>query len=304
MTNGVGALNARASVRRWQMDDVTFTYVVDGYMSMLPHKFLPAIPPGYWADHPDELDADGRAVMSAGGLLVERGGNRLLVDAGLGRISGEFPVGSAASGAFDRCLRELAVDPGDIAVFALTHLHVDHTGWMFSEATDGAFAPTFPNADYVLAEAEWGPLVGGERPEGTPDESSVVDPLSRHRRLRLVSDGDSIAPGVTALVTPGHSAGHTSYVVTSSHGRRLIAFGDIFHVPAQLAHTSWGSAADTDPAAVPGARARVLDELLAPDTYGFGIHFGDQPFGRVFRDNEATPQWRPVPTEVLAPPPL
>jgi len=43
---------------------------------------------------------------------------------------------------------------------------------------------------------------------------------------------------------------------------------------------------DADPAAVPDARARVLDELIAPDTYGFGIHFGDQPFGRVDRDDD------------------
>jgi hypothetical protein len=46
-----------------------------------------------------------------------------------------------------------------------------------------------------------------------------------------------------------------------------------------------------------------MAELLAPDTYGFGIHFGDQPFGRVVRDDDGLPRWRPVATEVLAPPP-
>ncbi|MGV0806575.1 MBL fold metallo-hydrolase [Mycolicibacterium setense] len=303
MTDGVGQLNARASVRRWQMDDVTFTYVVDGFMAMWPDRFLPAIPPCYWADHHDELDVLGRVVMSAGGLLVERGDHRVLVDAGLGSLAGEFPQGSVQSGAFIRCLRGAGVDPGDIAVFALSHLHIDHTGWMFSEASDGTYQPTFPNARYVLAAAEWLPLANGERAEGAPDERSVVEPLARHRRRSLVSDGDPVAPGVEALVTPGHSSGHASYVVTSARGRRLIAFGDVFHVPAQMAHTSWGSAPDVYPAAVPGARGRILDALLEPDTYGFGAHFGDQPFGRVVLDDDGMPRWRPVPTKILAPPP-
>lgn len=303
MTDGVGALNARASVRRWQMDDVTFTYVVDGFMALWPHTFLPAIPHCYWADHQDELDTQGGVVMSAGGLLIERGEHRVLVDAGLGSMAGEYPQGVVKAGAFVRCLGEVGVDPGDIAVFALTHLHLDHTGWIFSETTGGHFEPTFPNAHYVLAEAEWMPLAHGERTAGSPDERSVVEPLVRHRQRSLIVDGSPIAPGVAALVTPGHSAGHASYVVTSSRGRRLIAFGDVFHVPAQMAHPSWGSAGDADPAAVPGARARLLDELLVPDTYGFGTHFGDQPFGRVVLDDDGVPRWRPVPTEILAPPP-
>jgi glyoxylase-like metal-dependent hydrolase (beta-lactamase superfamily II) len=58
--------------------------------------------------------------------------------------------------------------------------------------------------------------------------------MGEHTNVRLISDGDEVAPGVTAVVTPGHSAGHTSYVVTTSRGNRLVAFGDCFHTPAQL----------------------------------------------------------------------
>lgn len=303
MNQSAGSLNTRASVRRWQMDDVVFTYVVDGFMAMRPQAFLPAIPRDYWVDHSGEVDADGRVLMSVGGLLVERAGHRLLIDAGFGRAATHYSAGHVESGAFLRCLREVGVNPADIDVFALTHLHADHTGWMFSKSSTGAFVPTFPKAPYVLAEAEWRPHAGGQRTAEAPYERSVVGPLGRHRQRCVVSDGGEIAPGSTALVTPGHSAGHTSYVVTSSRGRRLIAFGDIFHVPAQLAHPRWGSAADEKPAAVPRARARLLDELLAPDTYGFAIHFGDQPFGRVVRDAAAVARWQPVSTEVLAAPP-
>ena len=47
MTKGtIGQLNEQASVRRFQMDDVTFTFVADGAMSMDPQMFLkPSRPP-------------------------------------------------------------------------------------------------------------------------------------------------------------------------------------------------------------------------------------------------------------------
>ncbi|MGY4649008.1 hypothetical protein [Mycobacterium sp. URHB0021] len=117
--------------------------------------------------------------------------------------------------------------------------------------------------------------------------------------INLIDDGEEIVPGVRAVVTPGH----TSYVITSSSGRRLVALGDAFHTPAQLAHPEWLSAADPDAAGVESARRRLLAELTEPDTLGFGFHFGDQCFGRVISGHGGETAWEPVPTSVLAPSP-
>lgn len=74
----------------------------------------------------------------------------------------------------------------------------------------------------------------------------------------------------------------------------------MFHSPAQLAHPDWGSAPDSDAELVQGARSRVLTELLAPDTYAFAFHFGDQPFGRVVRGEDGgRAVLEPIPTHVL-----
>src|SRR6201984_1693263 len=240
----IGLLNEQASVRRFQMDDVTFTFVADGAMSMAPQMFLKTIPTAYWDEHPDELDRHGQVAMSAGGLLVERGHPHLLVD--------------------DRVLQRPDTD-----LFALPHLHVDHTGWAFVESAAGRREPTFPKAPYVVAALEWEPLERGERAPGVPGEAEFIEPMSEHTNVRLISDGDEVAPGVTAVVTPGHSAGHTSYVVTTSRGNRLVAFGDCFHTPAQLRHTDWPSAADVDPSAVGGARRGLLSALGGANNTGF-----------------------------------
>ncbi|MEW2491767.1 hypothetical protein [Streptomyces sp. NPDC048411] len=60
------------------------TYAVDGAMAMLPSAFFPGFPMDCWDAHPEVLDEEGRLAMSAGGLLVERDGRRLLIDAGMG----------------------------------------------------------------------------------------------------------------------------------------------------------------------------------------------------------------------------
>jgi len=44
---------------------------------MVKEEFFRAIPPSYWAEHPDAVMADGRVAMSAGGLLVRRGDHRV-----------------------------------------------------------------------------------------------------------------------------------------------------------------------------------------------------------------------------------
>jgi len=284
------------------MDDVTFTYVVDGAMWLAATTFLHAIPRRYWDDHPDEIGPDGFVAMSTGGLLVQSPRATVLIDAGMGQAVGESSLGRTNCGDFLDTLAHLGVERAAIDVCAVTHLHVDHAGWLFVQDGNGSRHPTFPRARYVVAEAEWAPLQRGERPLGASDRESVLEPLGRHHDLVLITDGDEIAPGVRALVTPGHSAGHTSYVITSSAGNRLIAFGDAFHVPAQLDHPEWGSAPDTIPATVPNARAQLLDELCRPGTFGFAIHFGDQPFGQVVREPDAT-RWHPVTTDILSGPP-
>ena len=103
-----------------------------------------------------------------------------------------------------------------------------------------------------------------------------------------------------AVVAAGHTPGHTSYLITSASGERLIAFGDTFHSPAQLARPEWLSAADANASVVISARRQLLAELMQPDTFGFGVHFGDCAFGRVTNNNAGVPTWEPVPTLVHA----
>jgi glyoxylase-like metal-dependent hydrolase (beta-lactamase superfamily II) len=298
-----GRLRDSSAVRSLQIGDVVVTYVVDGVMALRTGDFFPAIPADYWLRHGELLDAQGRVVMSAGGLLIERDRRSLLIDTGVGPVAGDTPYGPVNCGALLAVLSSLARRAQDIEAVAFTHLHFDHAGWAFTESADGHSTKTFSNARYILSAQEWAPHEHGTGIEVPSAPQKIVDQLRVTART-LIEDGAEVFPGVRAIVTPGHSPGHTSYVVTAATGRRLVVFGDVFHIPAQLAHPGWPSAPDSDTAAVLIARQRLLAELLQPNTLGFGFHFGDQPFGRLTTSEAGVPRWDPVATTVHAPAPL
>ena len=291
----LGSLTDQSAVRRLELDDVRLTYVVDGAMVLDAADFFPAVPGEYWREHPDLVDAAGRIVMSAGGLLVERDGRKLLIDAGLGPYAGplavgEKPFGAADSGSMPAMLAELGVDPGEVEAVAFTHLHADHAGWAFQDGRK-----FFPNARYLVAAQEWAPHEHGIAVPGVLVDHTVAPMRGSHE---LIQEGEEVWPGMHAIVTPGHTPGHSSFIVTSG-AERIIAFGDVFHAPVQITHPEWGSAPDVDSDAVLAARQRLVGELTRPGTLGFAAHFGDQAFGRVVRDEAGVAVWEPVPTEFV-----
>ncbi|MYS44444.1 MBL fold metallo-hydrolase [Streptomyces sp. SID5998] len=293
-----GSLGDQSAVRTLTVGDVRLTYVVDAAMELDRAGFLPAVPAGYWEEHPEALAPSGRIAASAGGVLVERGGRRLLIDAGLGANVLSPSLGASRGGALLRTLGALGVPRHSIDTVAFTHLHTDHTGLGFLTGQGGPPRKAFPRADYLVARPEWDPFWNREVEVGAPSWEGFMVPMSRV--LRRFGNGDEVWPGVTALITPGHSPGHTTYVISARGGHRILVFGDAFHTPAQMAHPEWPSGPDVDVDGVLKARTTLLRELRAPRTLGFAFHFGDQAFGRV----TAGGRWRPVPARALLPAPV
>jgi glyoxylase-like metal-dependent hydrolase (beta-lactamase superfamily II) len=114
-------------------------------------------------------------------------------------------------------------------------------------------------------------------------------------------NGEEVFPGARTMVTPGRSPGRTSYIITSSTGKRMIALGDDFHIPGQLGHPEWPSLPDIDGNAVLTAQRKLMPEQ--PGTVGFACHFGDQAFGRLTRTRAGLYDWEPVPATAILPAP-
>ncbi|MEU8582194.1 MBL fold metallo-hydrolase [Streptomyces abikoensis] len=286
-------LRRPSGIRSLQLGDIKVTYVPDGVAQLSSRGWLPTSTEEEWAAHSAYLDDSGYLVASLGGLLVEHGDRALLIDAGFGPQSfpaGEDgPIGAVSGGTLLDSLARIGRSPADIEAVAVTHMHVDHIGWLWQPAPGTDRLP-FAHADHLVSEEEWKHRHLLEEHGISQEMTAILEP-----RIRTVTDGEEIFPGVRVALSQGHTAGHASYVVSGGDGRRLIAFGDAMHTPVQVAHPEWSAAVDHDAERSAAYRRRLVEELSAPDTIGFGIHFADVPFGRVRRDGAGGPAtWEPV----------
>jgi glyoxylase-like metal-dependent hydrolase (beta-lactamase superfamily II) len=136
-------------------------------------------------------------------------------------------------------LRKRGLEPGEVPVVVMTHLHIDHTS-AISE---------FPQSAFIVSEVEWeaatvGPkplLNGYRRPHFDYafdyrtvdfDRGSVDSYASFGRTWDLFGDGS-----IRLAYTPGHSAGHMS-VIARLNQRDFVIGGDATYTAAQLAGTA------------------------------------------------------------------
>ncbi|MFJ5266242.1 MBL fold metallo-hydrolase [Streptomyces sp. NPDC088387] len=275
-------LRRPSAVCSLHLGDLKVSYVPDGAMLLKPTGLLPTTAATDWTTHATHLNDTHRLVANTGGLLVEHGPRALLIDAGFGpRAVPEDPAhphrGAMHGGALPGSLALLGRSPADIETVAFTHLHPDHIGWALADP------PLFTRATYLVPKAEW------------DTREHTTAPLEH--RTELVLPGDEIFPGVHALALPGHTAGHTGFVI-ASRGTRLLAFGDALLSPLQVSHPEWSAVVDEDPYQSERHRRRLITELLEPNTLGFGIHFADVVFGQVLRDGSSA-AWHPIGARAL-----
>ncbi|TDV57334.1 MBL fold metallo-hydrolase [Actinophytocola oryzae] len=252
--------------------DIDVHPVADGTFRASPAYFGEhATPDG----HEDLFTRDGMAWLPIGCFLVRTGERTVLVDAGLGpAVRDSGPRRLLVGGQLLVGLRAAGVTPPDVTDVVCTHLHADHCGWLY----DLDAAPVFPNATVWFGAHDWDHFV-------TDPDVWMFDHI-RHGlreaagRLRLVAGDTTVAPGITLMMTPGHTPGHLS-VVVSSRGRRALLLGDAIVCPVQLDEPTWQSIGDVDPELAGRVRERLWRELEDGVTFGAGAHFPELRFGRV-----------------------
>ena len=204
-------------------------------------------------------------------FVIRAGGRTALVDTGsgtaLGPTVGKLPAHLAAAG----------IDRADIDTVILTHVHPDHSNGLVDD--DGGL--WFPNAELVLHEAEmahWhddAEMGRANQPSRERNFMAARRQLAPYRgRARLIQGGE-VFPGVTAMPLPGHTPGHTGYLITSG-AETLLIWGDIVHVPEiQVPRPEVTVAFDVDPAQAEATRRRMFD-MVATDRLliaGMHVHF-------------------------------
>lgn len=274
----------------WGVGDVRITRIVENEVPLDLSGLLPEATPEALARHqgwlaPHFLNPDGTATLSIHALVVESCGKRILVDTCVGerRIPG---YESLADGArpFLRDLEEAGFARGSIDIVLCTHMHLDHVGWN-TLREGGRDVPTFPNARYLFARAEWEHWSREPSELYTPTFDVCVRPVVEAGQAELVEPRHRITAEVRLEPSPGHTPGHVS-VRVESRGEHAFVTGDMTHHPVQWAEPAWAMVADLDPAQAVATRRRLRDECAAQRALVIGTHYAAPCAGTLERAGE------------------
>jgi glyoxylase-like metal-dependent hydrolase (beta-lactamase superfamily II) len=118
----------------------------------------------------------------------------------------------------------------------------------------------------------------------------VFDALGR--KVTPYESNKEIAPGITSISTPGHTPGHTSYVVGSGSSKVFVQ-SDVTNHPALFARNpGWRAFFDQDGAKAEETRRKVYDMLVADKMLVQGFHY---PFPSLAYVEKAGSGYREVP---------
>jgi glyoxylase-like metal-dependent hydrolase (beta-lactamase superfamily II) len=259
-----------------RVGDFTITAISDGYLTAS-------------LDFLSNIDvSDATAMQRAAGqrepsavhincYVVRGAGRTILVDAGAGGIR-------QWGGRLMDNLRLAGIDAAAIDTVLLTHAHPDHVGGLVNAAGHVAF----PNAELVAHRREvefWrddGNLSrASERARGNFRIARQI--FDAYRDALRTFDAGEVLPGISAIPLPGHTDGHTGYLLESGD-RGLLVWGDVVHFPhIQIKRPDVSIAFDQDASRAATTRSRLLDRVSAEGLLIAGMHLGEAGFARIRR---------------------
>jgi len=186
-------------------------------------------------------------------------------------------------------MKAAGIDRGQISTILVSHFHPDHVWGLMEKGTNAA---VFPNAELIVSSTEykWWTEPGRveKLPEGRkPAGKRIGDVFPTWKNWKLVEDNAEVAPGVRLLAAPGHTPGHSAFLVTSGKDQLMVS-NDAMYVPALLApHPDWQGAYDQDGATAVTTRRKLMDRVIADKMMVCGAHFPFPGRGTFTKDADA-----------------
>jgi len=216
--------------------------------------------------------------------LIHSAGRLALIETGSGNYL------QPTAGKLRQNLKAAGVDPSDIEMVLLTHMHPDHSAGLTDPQTGEKY---FPNAELVVHQNEprhW--LDDGAMARASDRARTLYFQCAReqvapyHNQTRTFAEAVELFPGVTSVPLHGHTPGHSGYRIASGD-QSLLVWGDIIHVPEiQVPRPEVTIEFDTDPRQAAATRKRTFDMVVADRQLIAGMHVHFPGFAHLVREGD------------------
>ena len=236
-------------------------------------------------------DAKNRIPLACRCLLVRDGDKIILIESGIGVFF--EPTLRARYGVVEdhhvllESLAAVGVEPEDVNVIVLSHLHFDHAGGILTAYQDGV-APelVFPKATYVVGAEAWQRAVAPHARDRASFIPGLTTMLAATGRLELAASdrADALGPGFRFHRSSGHTPGLLLTEVEMPDGPVVFAADLIpgkawVHLPITMGY-------DRYPELLIDEKEKLLDDLLARKGRLFFTHDPNIAMGTVSKDDK------------------
>lgn len=231
-------------------------------------------------------------------LILNTGSRLVMFDSGMGFAKAFGPT----TGRLLSSLRAAGIRPGQIDDIICTHAHIDHIGGLATARG----RRIFPNATIHISQADYDFWTDekklGDKALGMFVKHARDNLLPYKGRIKWVADGKEVLPGIQAMSAPGHTVGHTIFLIESEKAR-LAFTGDTSHHQVLLTERPRTEFAyDGDPKQAVQSRLKVLDMLSKDRIPLLAFHFPWPGYGHLAKFGEGY-RYFPSPLTIVPIPP-
>jgi glyoxylase-like metal-dependent hydrolase (beta-lactamase superfamily II) len=227
-------------------------------------------------------------------LVVNTGRNLVAIDTGFAD-NGPPTVGQAYAN-----MRSAGIDPARIDTVIISHFHGDHISGL--RLKDGTAA--YPNAQVMVPAAEWAFWMDDARMNQAPEAMKgafqgarrVFGPIAND--VKRYEMDKEVVPGLMAIAAPGHTPGHTAYMLSSGSGKLMIMSDTTNHPALFVRNPDWSAVFDMDADQARATRRKML-EMAASERAQVAFYHAPFPAtGHIAKDGNSfrfvPVQWSPA----------
>lgn len=232
-------------------------------------------------------------------IVVNTGSKLIAFDTGLG--AGAFEQSKGSMGQFQTNLAASGIDPNAIDAVVISHFHADHINGLLMADNK----PAFPNAEILVPAAEWkfwtdeGEL--SRAPEGLKGNFANTKRVfgALGNKVTQFDAGKEIIQGVTTIAAPGHTPGHTGFMISSGSASLLHTVDTVAGTGTLFVRNpDWQLIFDMDGAVAVQTRRKLLDQAATDKVLFASYHVPFPAVGYIEKDGNGfrfvPAPWNPV----------